>query len=468
MKRLIICCDGTQNSPDQIDRDWLSPTNVVKIARSIKDADEDIKQILYYDPGVGSGWLIKKHVESLSGTGISENIIEAYAFLVKNYEPGDEIYCFGFSRGAFTVRSLCGMINRCGLLTQKWLRNDYLKLVYNLYRLTRPHHDPEKYFSDFRGRYTHESKVEVKFLGVWDTVASLGFPLFGDIVFEWNQHHDISNFQATVMNACQALAIDEQRKQFGPRLLHADNVGLQLHQKWFAGAHSNVGGGYSESGLSDIALHWMIEHAKKQGLAFDPVFIDQHISPNPYGELRNSRTGIYSLLRPQIRLVNKHKIPNADLHESVIQRYMEVTTDYEPANTLLSEQSMDEVIKESKMMPEKYGKMVVRKHNKYLRKKEKPKDKPITSRISFNLTIGVVVVVFIWLITSFIWISSKPAFNITCDQWCAFLCFLWSIIWKAILIPFVLFSFYFVIVIGGFFIWSKWWQWKRRKNPMQR
>jgi uncharacterized protein (DUF2235 family) len=123
MKRLVLCCDGTWNRADQ-ERDGAPcPTNVVKFAYRIAKRDADVPQIIYYDQGVGTGNLVDRLSGGALGEGLEDNIHDAYRFLVANYEPGDELYVFGFSRGAFTSRSIVGMIRKCGILGREHVRH---------------------------------------------------------------------------------------------------------------------------------------------------------------------------------------------------------------------------------------------------------------------------------------------------------------------------------------------------------
>ena len=121
MKRLIICCDGTWNKPDQMDRGVMRPTNVVKIARMIMtQARDGTAQQVYYDKGVGTGDVIDKLFGGAFGVGLKHNVIEAYNFLSRHYEAGDEVWLFGFSRGAYTVRRVVGMVRKCGVLPREF------------------------------------------------------------------------------------------------------------------------------------------------------------------------------------------------------------------------------------------------------------------------------------------------------------------------------------------------------------
>ncbi|MDF3010573.1 MAG: hypothetical protein K0S03_1369, partial [Burkholderiales bacterium] len=222
MKRLILCCDGTWNSADQERNGTPCPTNVVKLGYRVAKRDGDIPQLIYYDQGVGTGNTLDRASGGAFGDGLEENIHDAYRFLVANYEPGDELYLFGFSRGAFTVRSIGGMIRKCGILERPMQFRKSCSLI-------------------------HEEPIPIRMIGVWDTVGSLGIPLRG---LRWltrreHQFHD-TELSGSVQVACHALAIDERRAPFAPTLWdYKPKPGQQVEQVWFCGAHSDVGGGYA-------------------------------------------------------------------------------------------------------------------------------------------------------------------------------------------------------------------------------
>ncbi len=330
MRSLIICCDGTANVPGQMDRDRITPSNVVKLVRSLK---KNKRQKIYYDIGLGTGSFIEKIGEGITGGGISQNIVEAYRFLAKNYKAGDEIFCFGFSRGAYTVRSLCGMIHTCGLLKNDFSSTGYqmINQIADAYIQSFPPKGSTGRDITIANKFKdkcHEN-VQIKFLGVWDTVGALGVPLFRNAFSNLTSYHNISHFKETVRNAFHAVALDEFRKDFNVDLFDKEGVG-RLKQMWFAGSHSNIGGGYVDTGLSDIALEWMIEHASKFGLEFKPNYREENnISPNYYGELRNSKTSFYNIFPDFVRKGNE-EFTDENVHESVIKRIRDNTNNYKP------------------------------------------------------------------------------------------------------------------------------------------
>lgn len=258
--KLVVCLDGTWNRPDA-----EHPTNVVKIARNlVNDFDS---QIVYYDAGVGSGGTVDKIVGGATGYGIKKNIEQAYEFLVSNYSEGSDIYLFGFSRGAYTARSLGGLIYKCGLMKRQHAAKSEqaLKHYYN-----GAHPDTTR-ISEFRDKYS--ATREVFFIGVWDTVGALGIPAgyFSEKISEWrNKFHD-TKINPLVKHAYQAVALDERRESFEPTLwTRSDKAGpgQMLEQVWFPGVHSDVGGGYEDSYLSDLAFEWMQNKARSTGLLF--------------------------------------------------------------------------------------------------------------------------------------------------------------------------------------------------------
>jgi uncharacterized protein (DUF2235 family) len=329
VKRLILCCDGTWNSADQESNGTPCPTNVVKLGYRVAKRDGDIPQLIYYDQGVGTGNTLDRASGGAFGDGLEENIHDAYRFLVANYEPGDELYLFGFSRGAFTVRSIGGMIRKCGILERRAVR--YYRDAIALYR--NEQHPDDAQPRQFRTSCSliPEEPIPIRMIGVWDTVGSLGIPLRG---LRWltrreHQFHD-TELSGSVQVACHALAIDERRAPFAPTLWdYKPKPGQQVEQVWFCGAHSDVGGGYAETGLSDIALEWMIGKARAAGLAFDAAAIEAYpLKPDPLGTLHNSKTGLYRLTAGIDRAIGAD--PTQSVHPSVRTRW-DADPGYRPA-----------------------------------------------------------------------------------------------------------------------------------------
>ncbi len=295
MKRLILCCDGTWNTADHEDHGEPCPSNVVKIAFRVAKRDGDSPQIIYYDQGVGTGNSLDKVTGGAFGEGLEANVQDAYRFLVANYELGDQIFLFGFSRGAFTARSIAGMIRKCGIL-----RREYVEHYRDAIGLYQNHDvgpdDPEPV--QFRTNFAlcGPDTTPIKFIGVWDTVGALGIPLRGlrYLTRRDFQFHD-TELSKTVEFAYHALAIDEHRAPFAPTLWnYVPKPGQTVEQVWFCGVHSDIGGGYPECGSSDLALGWMLEKAHGAGLILDGSVMQAHrLHPDEHANLHNSKTGLY-------------------------------------------------------------------------------------------------------------------------------------------------------------------------------
>lgn len=276
-RQLIVLCDGTNNNLTG----GRADTNVLKLLQRLPP--DDARQQVFYDPGVGnpgqlpstdriSRWL--ERVAGLAfGRGAYENMAESYAFLMRHYRPGDEIYIFGFSRGAFTARAVAGMVNQFGLL-RPGLEN-MLPTLLHVYFSSRKGKDNKAQVAAVSSQIRHlftdaqRSEVWVHFTGVWDTVASIGFPPFTRQI---TGSPTITGKR--MRHVRQALALDEHRRPFEPRLYLEDDIfpanaqGQTLRQRWFSGAHCDIGGGYApaEAGLSDQALAWLLQEAADQGL----------------------------------------------------------------------------------------------------------------------------------------------------------------------------------------------------------
>ena len=312
MKRLILCCDGTWNSADQQKGERLTPTNVIKLAYRVAKRDGPVAQVLYYDQGVGTGNALDRFLGGAFGEGLVDNIHDAYRFLIANYEVGDELFLFGFSRGAYTARSIAGMVRKCGILDRRSVGH-YLEAL-RLYRDDVVHPD-DKHAAEFRRQHSiaGEADIPIAFIGVWDTVGALGIPLRG---LRWitrrdHQFHD-AELSRTVRRACHALAIDERRAPFEPSLwAYVPKDGQVVEQVWFIGAHSDVGGGYPDVGLSDIALEWMIGKAQGAGLAFGGSLLQANpLRGDPLAPSHDSKRGLYRLTRGLDRPIGV--VPDAD------------------------------------------------------------------------------------------------------------------------------------------------------------
>jgi uncharacterized protein (DUF2235 family) len=254
MKNIAMFLDGTWN--DNEDPSIMS--NVACLNEM--SLSDDLNQITYYGKGVGTNGGYDMKLGGLHGVGLSNNILKAYSYLIDNYEEGDKVYLFGFSRGAYTARSLAGLLNRCGVIDKNNNSPANLDELYKSYR----NRDLDK-----SAVYKATNKnCPIHMLGVWDTVGALGIPVSflkraSDKVFAF---HDTS-LNDEVHFACHAVAIDERRESFEPTLWKVtSNNKDRIKQVWFPGVHSDVGGGYKDRHHSDIALKWMLEQAKDQGL----------------------------------------------------------------------------------------------------------------------------------------------------------------------------------------------------------
>lgn len=294
MKRIIVCSDGTWNWPDKMEDGRPCPTNVVKMAHHIEPVDaEGNAQVVFYDQGVGTETPIRQITGGAFGTGLEQNVKDAYRFILMNYAPGDELWFFGFSRGAYTVRSAAGMVNNCSILRRE--HADLFHAAYELYRSPCAEHAPQgEHAVAFRETYSHPVP-SVRFIGVWDTVGSRGIP-FAPFA-KWRQKrygfHD-TTLSWSVETARHALAIDERRRFFAPTLWTGPQGPEQtVEQVWFPGVHSDVGGGYPCSGLSDVALAWMHGQAAEAGLALRPLGA---LGCSPTAQLHESYKGAFRLM----------------------------------------------------------------------------------------------------------------------------------------------------------------------------
>jgi len=307
--------DGTWNKPGQKDEGVQTQTNVLKLSEALSKLPD---QLVGYFKGVGTD-RGEKLTGGAFGWGLFDQIKDGYRSLRENFQPGDKIYIFGFSRGAYGARSLAGMVLRCGIIrrdanpkfpdlgsdlltTQQDgnLRMDVVDRVFALYkRAYDPKNRPE--VERFKQQYCHDTPVRL--VGVWDTVGSLGIP---DAVIPFLKKFDHAldaklygfldtDLSPRVEAAYHAVGIDERRKAFAPTLWtdpagappRVNVAGSGVEQVWFVGSHSNVGGGYADSGLSDVALKWMVDRAAKNGLQLDQEALSA-IRPGPLAKRRDS------------------------------------------------------------------------------------------------------------------------------------------------------------------------------------
>lgn len=305
-KRIVIACDGTWNRPDQVHGDEVTPSNVTKLALAVADHDGGTEQRVFYERGVGTGGPLDRLTGGAIGIGLSRNVLAPYRFLAQHYVPGDDLYLFGFSRGAFTARSLAGLIGNCGILRPEHIGavDDAFALYRARARSTRPNSNEARLF---RRAHAHreeprdgdhpfvEDQTPIRFLGVWDTVGALGIPIPAPVP-KWARErlsrpwsfHDVQ-LGSHVWHAAHAMAIDERRRAFEPTPFKPQEnapPGQTIEQVWFAGVHTDVGGGYLDPRLADITLLWMAEQAKARGLAFKSGWFQR--TPSPTKERRES------------------------------------------------------------------------------------------------------------------------------------------------------------------------------------
>ncbi len=423
-KRIVLLSDGTGNSAAKLFR-----TNVWRLYQAL-DLTNEAEQIAYYDDGVGSSkfrpWAL---LTGAVGIGLKRNVIDLYCFLCRNYEEGDDIYCFGFSRGAFTIRILIGLINSQGLVkedSEERLRAEAVK-AFQRYRNVWKHWGRKLrkaqrslgMTSHAAPPKTRDGAPNITFVGLWDTVAAYGLPvdeLTKLLSFVLPLSVPDRNPCPIMQRACHALAVDDERRTFHPVLwnekqLHAglekalkeerekgqlDETGerllgllktLQEHkagrkereeaeeslqglrnqraarkkpddaelgehrmnlakqgitQVWFAGAHSDVGGGYAEDGLDYISLDWIMGEAHKEGLVFDRPSWDRiNAATNVNGMLHDPRQGLGAFYRYLPRDIatlccdtkdphNQVVIKRPKIHESVLRRIEHSDESYAP------------------------------------------------------------------------------------------------------------------------------------------
>ena len=333
MKRIVICFDGTWSKPadEALPADGRVETNVSRFYESIKDkAADGTKQVKWYDEGVGTKWY-DRFIGGAIGAGLELNIVQGYEYLAQQYEAGDEVYVLGFSRGAYTARSLVGMIRNCGLIYPKHLTLR-VGMAYGIYR-TRGDNVDSFTAKTFRAAFCRE--IKIKFIGVWDTVGALGIPLtvLKDVNMKFYEFHD-TKLSSIVENAYHALAIDEHRQDYMATLWNPDTAPQQkLEQRWFVGAHCDVGGGYKDRRLSDLTLSWMQQKASALGLALDPVQVG---AKNYLGDWTDSYGkflgGLYAKKNPRYyRPIGATQFGDEIIDASVQQRRKEERA-YEPQN----------------------------------------------------------------------------------------------------------------------------------------
>ncbi len=322
MKRLVILCDGTWQDGDTPQR----ATNVLRLARLILPVSRDgTSQITCYHPGLGSDGGFDALGAAAFGNGIDREIQSLYRFIVMNHAPGDELFFFGFSRGAYAVRSCIG------LLRNVWLLEKHLESqIPDAYHVYRTHWGPDA-DNALKFREPRAREVKVRFLGVWDTVGALGIPIDLFPGFDATRHafHD-TTISRIVEHACHALAIDERRAAYRPALWRTRADRRRTEQAWFSGSHADVGGGPREAGLSRLSLSWMIAQAERAGLGIDHAALERLLAEDSTEVLHTHIPLPMRLLGTAWRPIG---LSNADetLHPSAEQRYLHDAS-YRPKN----------------------------------------------------------------------------------------------------------------------------------------
>jgi uncharacterized protein (DUF2235 family) len=374
-KNIVICCDGTGNEIEK------NSSNVLKLYRLL---DKDQQQLVYYDPGIGTigtqnSWLrhtqqIRQVFSLATGTGLDRNVLDAYRFLIEHYEEDDNIFLFGFSRGAYTVRVLAGLLHLMGLL--KPFQINLANYAYKAYKQASQAGD----FSIAWGfrQTTRPLTTPIKFLGVWDTVSSVLIPRPDLLLGIQHETLPYTKTNPSVEVVRHALAIDERRRMF--RANHwaepqtyqpnpfdeSSEKAQDIKQVWFSGYHADIGGGHPEarSGPAKFSLRWMLEEAKLHGLAFNRTLFNHivlghkrkgsrrnYTEPNSSADLNDSMNPGWKLLEYLPRRAKYRELPqreirfgfylplcepraiqdNAFIHESVLDR-MQHDADYRPVN----------------------------------------------------------------------------------------------------------------------------------------
>lgn len=365
-KNIVLCSDGTGNTAVK-----ARGTNVFKLYEAIdiqghKHDPGQTPQVAYYDDGVGTSSLLPlKVIGGAFGFGFGKNVRDLYTELAHVYEPGDRIYLFGFSRGAYTVRALSGLIHYCGIPDIKKIEHQelagHIRHCWRQFRgaafkrvseeQRRRNVDVESGQTDRARRETlkavmHETHapdgaVPIEFIGVWDTVGAIGTPfeeLRTAINWIWPMRFTELTPSKAIKRACHALSIDDDRRTFFPELWNEQGgTDPRVSQVWFAGAHSNVGGGYVKHGMSLVALDWMMVQAEQCGLRFIPAdreFVRTHQDVHDHLYDPRSGFGVYYRWQPRdiYRLCQQHQMPVPKIHVSVLERIANGTDSYLPAN----------------------------------------------------------------------------------------------------------------------------------------
>ncbi len=311
-KNIIVCMDGTGNEYGD---------NITNVIETYKLARKTARQVVYYDAGVGTGGYLYddglgKIIEAFdksTGSGVHQNVEEAYLYLMEVWDPGDKIFLFGFSRGAFSARSLAGMLHKIGLLPRE--HDNQLEYA-SKYYLDKKY---RKHAAGFKRDMCRACPVH--FIGVWDTVDST-------MLTEGNKFTD-TTLNEEVSHGYHAIAINEKRKDFPVSIWNKPaNKNQTIEQVWFAGVHSNVSGWYTNRDLSSIPLYWMMQRAITAGMLVDKAALKTiKAQQNSTGQIHESYEGFWFLRgKPRYR-----SIPSgSNIHRSVIKR-LQADAEYKKA-----------------------------------------------------------------------------------------------------------------------------------------
>ncbi len=364
-KNIVLCSDGTGNSGGQ-----GNGTNVWRLFNAVDlrahlHKEGAARQIAFHDDGVGTEKnKLRRAIGGAFGFGLARNTRELYTFLVRNYRPGDRIFLFGFSRGAYTVRALAGLILSVGVLDYRCFTTDQelRATVHKTYRIYRGRYPslvqaiwrifagtPEARIQELRKKYTLHEVDSLPFIGVWDTVDAVGVPM------DWMRYplnwilrfwFPDKTLNSKIEKACHAIAIDDERGTFHPVMWDEtespDRKGdldpERIKQIWFAGVHSNVGGGYPKQGMAYVSLDWMLREAAAKGLHFHPNDLaEAEKRQNVHDKLYDSRSGLAIYYRYKPRDIESYCKAYclggaAKFHPSVFERIGHGTLGYAPAN----------------------------------------------------------------------------------------------------------------------------------------
>jgi len=342
-QNIVLCSDGTGNRGGK-----GNGTNVWRIYNAIDQRSTKRKQLAFYDDGIGTDDnKYIKAVQGVFGWGFTRNVKDLYTCLARSYSSKDDhVYMFGFSRGAYTVRALAAFVARCGIITNAATMPQG-ELDRKLGQLVKDYHGRGDR-TDVKAFSTVETTgpIDIAFIGVWDTVSAIGLPfdlLLQKLVlsrFKFN-FRDLK-LSEKVQRACHALALDDERRTFHPRVW--DEKGeSRINQVWFAGVHSNVGGGYPKQGMSYVSLEWMVRRVRcknddgTSGLLFEEGFEDEvKNDADEHNKLYDSRAGVAVYYRYSPRDVARFGTENhhteIKIHESVFDRIDRRANRYNPQN----------------------------------------------------------------------------------------------------------------------------------------